>query len=207
MTSVSARVAALVVAAGLAADALSGRAALLVRPWFVPVLLATALLAGWAAARMRDRLSPGAAFLLLLPVVVGASITPGVASRAAQASGAASSISARLGDRANPLLAGAGGHVTLLQILLAEQQIGNVALSGRDVTVEAMADGAHTLRRSAIVCCAADGQSITVGEAGPKLPARGTWVRVRGTLTAQGNRLVLTATRVDRIPTPSDPFL
>jgi uncharacterized membrane protein YcgQ (UPF0703/DUF1980 family) len=97
--------------------------------------------------------------------------------------------------------------VTLLQILFAEQQIGGVALSGRSVTVDAIASGVHTLSRSVIVCCAADAQSISISETGLALPGGRAWVRVTGQLRSEGTRTVLAATSATRIATPANPFL
>ena len=200
-------VAATVAGAALVALVLTGRATLLVRPWFAPVLLATGLLVAVAALRHRVNLSRPGVVLLLAPVAVGLTLTPSVVGQVSQGTADVATLTQRLGDPANPLLAGKGGDVTLLQILLAEQQIGGVALAGRSVTVEAIASGPHQLSRSVIVCCAADAQLVSVPETGTTLPAKKVWVRVTGTLAAKGDKTVLEATNVTSIPTPANPFL
>ena len=60
--------------------------------------------------------------------------------------------------------------------------------------------------RMFMVCCAADARPVRIPVRGT-LPTAGTWVRLSGRLTASGDRLVLAASRVVRIPTPEDPFL
>ena len=196
-----------VAGAGLVTLVLTGRATLLVRPWFAPLLLATGLLVILAALRHRVVLTRRAVVVLLAPVAVGVALTPSVVGRVSQGSANVATLTQRVGDPANPLLAGKGGNVTLLQILLAEQQVGGVALAGRRVTVEAIASGAHRLSRSVIVCCAADAQSVSVTETGMTLPATKRWVRVTGTLGTRGDRTVLDVTDVTPIPTPANPFL
>lgn len=199
--------AAVTAGAALIALALTGRATLLVRPWFAPILLGTGVLIGAAALRHRVDLSRRGAVLLLAPVAVGLSLSPSVVGQVSQGTADPASLTQRLGDPANPLLAGRGGDVTLLQILLAEQQIGGIALAGRTVTVEAIVAGPHQLIRSVIVCCAADAQSVSVTEVGAALPASKTWVRATGTLAAHGDKTVLDVSSVTRIPTPANPFL
>ena len=203
----SLRAAGAVLAVAFVATALTGRAQLLVRPWFVPILLATGLVVGLAVARTHVRLTPAAAFALLLPVAVGVSLTPAVVSHASQGAANVSDLASRIGDPANPLLAGKGGNVTLLQILLAEQQLGGVQLAGRPVTIEAIVAGPRSLERSVIVCCAADAQTVSMAEAGAPLPKVGSWVRVTGALTPVGTGVVLAARNVTKIATPSEPFL
>jgi hypothetical protein len=197
------------VAAGLALVLLvvSGRATLLVRPWFTPVLVATGLLVMVASLRHRVELSRGGVLLLLAPVAVGVALTPSVVGRVSQGAADPATLTERLGDPANPLLTGRGGDVTLLQILLAEQQVGGVALAGRSVTVEAIVAGPHRLSRSVIVCCAADAQSVSVTETGATLPDTQSWVRVTGKLATRGDKTVLDAVDVTRISTPANPFL
>jgi hypothetical protein len=193
--------------AGFVVAGLTGRAQLLVRPWFVLILVATGVLLILAAAKGTRLLSTRSTYALLLPVAVGATLTPAIVSHASQGSANVANLSARLGDPGNPLLAGKGGNVTLLQILLAEKQEGGVALAGRPVTVEAIVVGQHRLERSVIVCCAADAQTVSLTESGTALPRSGSWVRVSGALTSVGNTVVLDARVVTRIPTPSEPFL
>ena len=193
--------------AALVALVLTGRATLLVRPWFAPILLATGLLVAAVAWRHRVEMSRRAVVLLLAPVAVGVSLSPSIVGQVSQGTADPATLTQRLGDPANPLLAGKGGDVTLLQILLAEQQIGGVALAGRQVSVEAIVSGTHRLSRSVIVCCAADAQSVNVTETGAPLPAAKTWVRVTGRLATRGDETVLAATDVTKIPTPASPFL
>ena len=52
-----------------------------------------------------------------------------------------------------------------------------------------------------------DGRPLSVPVRGAAVPAVSTWVRVRGRLAAEGNRLVVQADRVERIGTPSRPLL
>ncbi len=193
--------------AALVTLVLTGRATLLVRPWFAPILLATGLLVAAVTLRHRVELSRRAGVLLLAPVAVGLSLSPSVVGEVSQGAADPATLTQRLGDPANPLLAGKGGNVTLLQILLAEQQIGGVALADRSVSVEAIVSGTRRLSRSVIVCCAADAQSVSVAETGVTLPAAKTWVRVNGQLATHGDQTVLTATSVTRIHTPANPFL
>lgn len=198
-----------VAAAGLALVALvlTGRATLLVRPWFAPVLLGAGVLVVVAALRHRVELSRRGVVMLLAPVAVGLALSPSVVGQVSQGAADPATLTQRLGDPANPLLAGKGGNVTLLQILLAERQIGGVALAGRTVSVEAIVSGTHRLSRSVIVCCAADAQSVSVAETGAALPAAKTWVRVTGRLATRGDTTVLAATRITKIATPANPFL
>lgn len=205
--TVSGRLVALAAAAALAVAALTDRAGLLVRPWFNPVLVATAVLVAIVGARLRRRIRLAAAFVLLLPVAVGAVLTPELAGRVSHGSADTAALASRLGDSGNPLLAGEGGNVTLLQVLLAEREVGGVVLAGRSVTVEAVTSGPHQLERSVIVCCAADAESVSLPESGPALPRTGTWVRVTGKLQSVGDRTVLAADKVTPIATPDNPFL
>ena len=198
----------LVAAAGAAfvAAALTGRGALFVRSWFVPVLAATGLALVAVAWRGTVRISTGAAVVLLVPAVVGLALSPAVAGRITTFAGTGAPVQARLGDGSNPLLAGAGGGtVTVLQIVLAQEQVGAVYLDGRPVTVDGVVDG-HTLTRLVMVCCAADARPVSVPVRGP-LPPQGTWVRVSGRLSATGGSLSIVARHVAAIPTPEDPFL
>jgi len=63
------------------------------------------------------------------------------------------------------------------------------------------------LVRYAITCCRADAAPIAVrlGRA-PAYPA-GTWLRVDGTIESVGNEFELTPGHIERIPTPTDPFV
>ena len=192
---------------GLAATVISGRTVLFVRPWFIPVVAVTAVLTGLVAFRGGPRLSPTAALLLVLPIAAGLTLTPDLVSRVSSGPVNSATLAARIGDPPNPLLSGRDGSVTLLQILLAQQQAGAVYLAGRTVSVIAIVSGPHELRRSAIVCCSADARSIALRESGPSLPDTGSWVRVTGTLVARGQQTILDARTIDRIPAPSDPFL
>lgn len=194
-------------AAGLVAAVVSHRADLFVRPWFSWVLLGTALLVAAASASPKLVLSPRAMAALLLPVAVGVTLTPALASHATQDAALSTTPATRIGDGSNPLVNGRGGPVTLLQILQAEQQLGGVLLAGRPVQVDGIVDGTHRLERSVIVCCAADAQRIAVDTQGPALSSKGQWVHVTGHLGTSGTHTVIVAASVRRIPTPADPFL
>lgn len=191
----------------LVAGVLTKRTDLLVRPWFAWVLIGTALLLAAVAVRTRLVLSPRAAAALLLPVAVGVTLTPTLASRATQDATLSTTPAARIGDGANPLLDGRGGNVTLLQVLQAEDQVGSVLLAGRQVQLDAIVGGPHRLERSVIVCCAADAQRIALDEQGSPLSQPGRWVHVSGHLATAGTHTVIVATSVRPIPTPADPFL
>ena len=201
------RVVALALAAGFAVAVITHRSDLLVRPWFASALVGTAALLAVAALRVRIEMSARAAAALLLPVAVGITLTPALASRATPDAGLSTTPAARIGDGNNPLVQGRGGPVTLLQILQAEQQVGGVLLAGREVQVDALVGGPHQLERSVIVCCAADAQRIVVDERGPVLSPNGHWVRVTGHLGTAGTETVIVAATVSPIPTPADPFL
>jgi hypothetical protein len=196
-----------VLAAAFVAAVVTKRADLLVRPWFGWALVGTALLLAAVAVRTKLVLSPRATAALLLPPAVGLTLTPSLASRATQDTTLSTTPAARIGDGNNPLVNGRGGSVTLLQILQAEQRVGGVLLAGRQVQVDAIADGAHRLERSVIVCCAADAQRIAVDVKGLPLSPNGHWVRVTGHLGTSGTQTVIVATSVQPIPTPADPFL
>jgi hypothetical protein len=195
------------VAVGFAADVGAGRSALLVRPWFAPALLVTAALLALVAVRVRVRLTTASAFLLCLPVAVGITLTPAVAARITPAPADASTVAGRLGDPANPLLQGHGGPVTLLQIVLAEREVGGVVLAGLPVQLDAVVGGPEQLRRSVIVCCAADAQTVSIDARGAALPPSGQWVHVTGRLVVSGTHTSLELTSVHRIDPPGDPFL
>lgn len=203
----SSRLVAGAIAAAFAAAVVTKRADLLVRPWFGWALIGTAALLAAVAVRTKLVLSPRATAALLLPLAVGLTLTPSLASRATQDATLSTTPAARIGDGNNPLVNGRGGQVTLLQILQAEQQVGGVLLAGRQVQVDAIVDGRHRLERSVIVCCAADAQRIAVGVQGMSLSPNGQWVRVTGHLGTSGTQTVIVATSVRSIPTPANPFL
>jgi hypothetical protein len=201
------RVVAIVVGLSFVAAAITGRAGIFVRPWFIPVLAGTGAVILAAAAAGRVSLSLPAAAVLLLPVVAGLGLSPQSVGRVSQGSGDTATLAARLGDARNPLLSGRDGAVTLLDIVVAESEVGGVALAGRRVVIVAVVAGPHRLNRSVMVCCAADARTIGVRAIGERLPPRQSWVRVEGVLTTQGTELVLEARRVRRIETPQEPFL
>ena len=194
-------------AAAFVAGVLTGRAPLFVRPWFTPVMATTGLVLAGVALRAGQRVRAEIAALVLVPVVVALALPAGVVGRAASTTASASDIGARLGDGDNPVLAGRRPDVTLLDIVLAERKVGGVYLAGRPVVVEAMVGPGPVLTRSVMVCCAADARPVSVPVRGAAVPAVSTWVRVRGRLAAEGNRLVVQADRVERIGTPSRPLL
>ena len=97
------------------------------------------------------------------------------------------------------------GPVAKLLVLLAEREVGSVALDGTPVTVEGVVRNGE-IRRLAMVCCAADARPLTLRLTGD-LPVDGTWVRATGRLAARPGGLILDTGRVSPIPTPPDPFL
>jgi hypothetical protein len=194
-------------AGGLAAAVATQRADLLVRPWFTWVLLGTALLLAAVAVRTKIAVSPRAMGALLLPIAVGLTLTPALASRATQDATLSAAPAARIGDGSNPLVDGRGGPVTLLQILQAEEQVGGVLLAGRQVQVDGIVASSHRLERSVIVCCAADAQRIAIDTQGAALSPVGLWVHVTGHLATSGTHTVIVATSARPIATPADPFL
>ena len=187
--------------------AVTGRAVLFVRPWFIAALVVTGLVVLLVAWREQPSVSPSAAMMLMLPLAAGITLTPSLVGRIPQGPATTSSFAARIGDAPNPLLAGRGGDVTLLQVLLAEQQVGGVYLAGRSVTVVATVAGPRTLSRSAIVCCAADARAIALPESGAPLPRVGSWVKVSGRLAVHGQQVILDADNVEHVPSPANPFL
>ena len=192
--------------AGLIAAVASGRAGLYVRGYFVPVLAATGvalLVLSWVRP---PHLSRSAWAVLLLPMVVAAGIGPRQAASVSQGQ-LSGGLGARLGDGPNPLLDGRGGPVTLLQIDLAAEQVGPVALMGREVVVDAEVASPSSVERLVMVCCAADARPVTLRVQGAHLPAVGTWVALHGRLSASGGNVVLTPQAVRTIPVPAAPIL
>ncbi|HEX9823760.1 MAG TPA: hypothetical protein VGB51_05115 [Actinomycetota bacterium] len=200
------RVIALLLAAGFVAAVATGRGRLFVRPWFLPGLVAAGALLLVAAWRGRAPMGRPAAAVLLLPLVAGIGLTPDLVGDIESRGAFDAVLSRRLGEAENPLLAGDGGVVTVLDVALAEQQVGAVFLAGREVSVEGRVDADHAISRLAMVCCAADARSVRVMVVGA-LPAAGTWVRVSGTLGVSEGRVTIEAERVTRIETPEGPFL
>jgi hypothetical protein len=200
----SSRVVVAALGAGLVAAAASGRAGLYVRGYFIPVLAVTALLAlAWVRP---PRLAGRTWAVLLLPLVVAAGIGPGQAASVSQGQ-LSGGLGARLGDGPNPLLNGQGGTVTLLQIDLAAEQLGPVALMGREVVVDAEVASPSSVERLVMVCCAADARPVTLTVHGARLPGAGGWVELHGHLSAGGGNVALTADHVRTIPVPSAPIL
>jgi hypothetical protein len=192
--------------AGLVAAAGSGRAGLYVRGYFVPVLAGTGaglLVLAWLRA---SRPSPRAGAVLLLPLVVAIGIGPRQAASVSQGQ-LSGGLGARLGDGPNPLLAGRGGPVTLLQIDLAAEQIGPVALMGREVVVDAEVASPSSVERLVMVCCAADARPVTLTVHGAHLSAPGNWVELQGRLSASGGDVALTVDHARSIPVPAAPIL
>lgn len=192
--------------AALLAAAVSGRAGLYVRGYFVPVLAATGVVLVLLAWRRPPRLSRRAWAVLCLPVVVALGIGPHQAASLSQGQ-LSGGLGARLGDGPNPLLSGRGGPVTLLQVQLASEQLGPVALLGRQVSVEAEVASPSSIERLVMVCCAADARPVTLQVAGAHLPPAGRWVEIDGRLSAAGGTVVLDAASVRGIPVPSQPIL
>lgn len=201
------RLAALLLGAALLACVASGRADLLVRPWFDVILLGTGLVVLLVAVRGMPTTSPLETMMLLLPVFVAVGVTPTLAGRISTGNQGITGLASRIGDSANGLLRGQGGKVTVLQIRLAQVKVGAVYLAGRPVTVEGRVTGVQEIGRAAIVCCAADARLVTLGVTGMLLAPKGAWVRVTGKLATAGTATVLHATKVEHIKTPSNPFM
>jgi hypothetical protein len=187
-----------------------GHDALFVRPWFRAPAIAAGLVLLAVAVVAPPRLAPGTALLLLFPVLMGAAIRPADIQDLPATLSAGSIVEARLGDGDNPLLdAPAGGIVdaTVLEVVLAERRIGAVGLEGRAIRVDAVVAGPGHVSRLVMVCCAADARPVAIAVRDTDLPRRGTWVRLTGTLRADGDRLVLDRAAVRRLPPPTNPFL
>jgi hypothetical protein len=184
----------------------SGRAALYVRGYFLPILGVMAVLMLVLAWRRPPALGWRTMAVLLLPAVAGMGIGPPQASRMAQVQ-LAGSPAVRLGDGPNPLLKGGGGPVSVLQVDLAAQQLGPVSLLGRRVSVEAEVVGPSSVERLVMVCCAADARPVTLTVQAAHLPQRGAWVEIEGQLSAAGGQVVLVAGSVRRVPVPPQPIL
>lgn len=199
------RLAPLALGAGMIAAALTGRAGLFVRPWFVPVLAVCGVAMVAVAVRGGVRLSPTAMALVLAPLIVGASLSPATVGRVTATGATAAAPDGRIGDGANPLLEGSEDPVTLLDVSVAEREVGAVALAGRRVSLTGAVDGAR-ITRLVMVCCAADARPVGLRVTGRSLPAGG-WVEVTGALTVSGAELVVRADRVEPVDTPSLPIL
>ena len=194
------------VGVGLFAAAISGRADLYVRGYFVPVLAVTGI-GLLVLTRVRPpRLSGRAAAVLLLPLVVAVGIGPRQAASVSQGQ-LSGGLGARLGDGPNPLIDGRGGPVTVLQIDLAAEQLGPVALMGREVVVDAEVASPSSVERLVMVCCAADARPVTLTVHGARLPAPGKWVELHGRLSASGGNVAITVESVRSIPVPAAPIL
>lgn len=192
---------------GLFVAALSGRAGLFVRGYFVPVLAVTGMGLCAIAWLRPPRLSRLAALTLALPLVAGLTLGPSEAAHVSQGI-ISGGLGARLGDGANPLLSGAGGSVSLLQVVLAEDQVGASALVGRHISVEAQVAGPHLVQRLVMVCCAADARPVTLATGGVRLPPAGTWVRLSGALSvSHDGAALLDIGQLQQIPTPGNPIL
>lgn len=185
--------------------ALAGRMDLFVRPWFVPVVVAMGIAVVVCAVRGTIEPSRRTLAVLVLPVAAAALLTPQRASRLTTNVLPTAPIAARIGD-SNALLDGDSPDVTLLDIAVAEQRLGPVALAGREVRLQAIVEDPGTVTRLAMVCCAADARPIRLPVVG-SLPARGTWVDLSGALTAREGGVVLLVDTLTVIPTPDQPFL
>lgn len=192
--------------AALVLAALSGRAGLYVRGYFVPVLAVTGVVLLVLAWRRPPHLSRRAWAVLGLPVVVAVGIGPHQAAALSQGQ-LSGGFGARLGDGPNPLLSGRGGPVTLLQVELAAEQLGPVALLGRQVSVVAEVASPSSVQRLVMVCCAADARPVSLQVAEAHLPPTGRWVEIDGRLSAANGMVVLDGASVRSIPVPSEPIL
>ena len=193
--------------AALLTLAVTGRGTLFVRPWFLPVVALAGVTLAAASWRGSGGVKTATGALLLLPLVVGLALpTSAVGDPTARSATGGSSVGARFGDPANPLLAGRGGAVTVLQVRAAEQDVGPVALAGQAITTTGFVSARGTLSRLVMVCCAADARAVTVPVTLQPLPV-GHWVTVRGRLTVANGELVVQAMSVEKVPTPADPIL
>lgn len=192
---------------GLVALAATGRGRLFVRPWFVPVIGLTGVVVVVLAVRTHVAVSARGAAIILLPLLAALVLPPGSVGSVTANVTTSGLAGPRIGDPANPLLAGGHGEVTLLQIWLAEDQLGAVALVGRPVTTVGQVAGPHLLRRLVMVCCAADARPVPLEVAGAALGATGGWVSVSGTLSVDGEQPSLEAKSVVSIPAPANPIL
>jgi len=191
------------------ATAASSLGAHLVRGWFLPVLAGTGVVVLACVPEAARRTTATGALLLLLPIgawlgVVGQQ--PDVAAAPPLVATDGSSMGNRLGAAANPLLTGAGGNVTVLQVLLAQSRLGPAALDGRTVVVTGVSDGRRSLSRLAMVCCIADARRVPLAVRGP-LPRAGSWVRVSGHLRVERTSVVLVADSVRTVAAPARPVL
>lgn len=104
---------------------------------------------------------------------------------------------------------------------LIRQTTDTTALVGKQVELSGFVvpgdDGAFTLTRFVISCCAVDAQPVGLGvvtgaDAGSgTVPDEGQWVTVRGALAANPDqsadaRIVIKAAKVTEIPQPKDPY-
>lgn len=192
---------------GLLASVVFGRDQLFVRPWFAPVLVVTALALALLAIRSGVETSPTTTAVLLLPLVVGVSLSPGLVGRAQTGADGPAVVQTRIGEGQNRVLDDAGEEVSILDVVLAERQVGGVALDGRGVSVEGFVVAESRISRYVMACCAADARPVTLDVVGGELPPEGTWVRVRGFLRSEGADMVLRPQTVTAIPTPARPFL
>jgi hypothetical protein len=190
----------------LVAGSLFGRSQLFVRGYFIPVLAVTGIGLVLVAWLRPPRLSRLAVLTLGLPLVAGLAMGPSQAAHVNQGI-LSGGLGARLGDGANPLLSGGGGPVSVLQVALAEEQIGASALVGRQVSLEAQVAGAHLVERLVMVCCAADARPVTLATSGSRLPPNGSWVRASGTLSVGRGVIVFDIDRLARVATPANPIL
>jgi hypothetical protein len=184
--------------------AMTGLGGHLVRAWFLPVLALTGAVVVACAPEAARRATATGALALLLPLGAWCGVAgqqPDVAAAPPLLAADGASLGSRLGDGTNPLLSGAGGEVTVLQVLLAATELGPAALDGRGVVVTGVSDGRSSISRLAMACCIADARRVPLTVRGP-LPASGTWVRVTGRLRAQGGRVVLVDDRVQTVPAP-----
>jgi uncharacterized repeat protein (TIGR03943 family) len=123
----------------------------------------------------------------------------------------------------------AGGHAdrvalparpTVLDILRAANRSDPASLEGRFVEIVGqcdvvgdLPDGRFDVYRLVVTCCVADASAVSL-EVAPPVGVRiesGSWVRVAGLLKFDGSydpsMPVLHATKMSRIPAPSEPYL
>jgi uncharacterized repeat protein (TIGR03943 family) len=184
--------------------------------WLVPlgaVTLAGAALVGALSIRGAGRLRVGEAvglFVLLLPLVA-ALLVP----HAQLGAYAAAHKSSAFFPAVKPKPPATPRDVTLLDVKVAERDpefalVSHIRPGTRIELVGVVTRARHGrfgLTRFFITCCIADAQPLTIDVRSPRLVHIDEWVRVVGTLSADGRRLALDADRLSQIPKQKDPYL
>ncbi|AKS32229.1 TIGR03943 family putative permease subunit [Mycolicibacterium goodii] len=160
----------------------------------------------------------GAAWLLLIPVVLLAFVAPPAIRPDAASVTEIPTDSVR--RPFPPLPEGHAPQISLPDVLIRIAQDSAATLAGRTITVTGftMRDGDHTdLARIVIICCAADAQLARIRLAGPAAAQaasypENSWIEVEGTVPAAQDdstrRTIptITAVRVSRTDPPPHPY-